>query len=388
MRKLFTSESVTEGHPDKVCDRISDAVLDAVLAVDPNGRVACETCCTTDTVFIAGEITSKVDVNIVGIARRVLRDIGYTGGASGFNANTCKIEVAVHKQSPDIAMGTGDDVGGAGDQGMMFGYACSETEQLMPLPIMLAHQMAYRLTQRRKDGTIPFILPDGKTQVTVEYGEDGMPSRIDTIVISTQHTDGSLPMLMHPLVENVITPVLKEARQYLPWLDIDTYDLYINPTGRFVQGGPAADTGLTGRKIIVDTYGGYAPHGGGAFSGKDPTKVDRSAAYMARHIAKNVVASGLCDKCQVQLAYAIGIALPVSLRIDTFGANVDEEKLCNAVDRCFELTPLGIIDALNLRLPIYEQTSAYGHFGNVTGGNFTWESTHKAGLLRRTYNTL
>lgn len=388
MRKLFTSESVTEGHPDKVCDRISDAVLDAVLAVDPNGRVACETCCTTDTVFIAGEITSKVDVNIVGIARRVLRDIGYTGGASGFNANTCKIEVAVHKQSPDIAMGTGDDVGGAGDQGMMFGYACSETEQLMPLPIMLAHQMAYRLTQRRKDGTIPFILPDGKTQVTVEYGEDGMPSRIDTIVISTQHTDGSLPLLMHPLVENVITPVLQEARQHLPWLDIDTYDLYINPTGRFVQGGPAADTGLTGRKIIVDTYGGYAPHGGGAFSGKDPTKVDRSAAYMARHIAKNVVASGLCDKCQVQLAYAIGMALPVSLRIDTFGANVDEEKLCNAVDRCFELTPLGIIDALNLRLPIYEQTSAYGHFGNVTGGNFTWESTHKAGLLRRTYNTL
>lgn len=388
MRKLFTSESVTEGHPDKVCDRISDAVLDAVLAVDPNGRVACETCCTTDTVFIAGEITSKVDVNIVGIARRVLRDIGYTGGASGFNANTCKIEVAVHKQSPDIAMGTGDDVGGAGDQGMMFGYACSETEQLMPLPIMLAHQMAYRLTQRRKDGTIPFILPDGKTQVTVEYEGDGKPRRIDTIVISTQHTDGSLPLLMHPLVENVITPVLQEARQHLPWLDIDTYDLYINPTGRFVQGGPAADTGLTGRKIIVDTYGGYAPHGGGAFSGKDPTKVDRSAAYMARHIAKNVVASGLCDKCQVQLAYAIGMALPVSLRIDTFGANVDEEKLCNAVDRCFELTPLGIIEALNLRLPIYEQTSDYGHFGNVVGGNFTWESTHKAGLLRRTYNTL
>lgn len=388
MRKLFTSESVTEGHPDKVCDRISDAVLDAVLAVDPNGRVACETCCTTDTVFIAGEITSKVDVNIVGIARRVLRDIGYTGGASGFNADTCKIEVAVHKQSPDIAMGTSDTVGGAGDQGMMFGYACNETPELMPLPIMLAHKMAYKLSQTRKDGTIPFILPDGKTQVTVEYEGDGKPRRIDTIVISTQHTDGSLPLLMHPLVENVITPVLREARQHLPWLDIDTYDLYINPTGRFVQGGPAADTGLTGRKIIVDTYGGYAPHGGGAFSGKDPTKVDRSAAYMARHIAKNVVASGLCDKCQVQLAYAIGMALPVSLRIDTFGANVDEEKLCNAVDRCFELTPLGIIDALNLRLPIYEQTSAYGHFGNVVGGNFTWESTHKAGLLRRTYNTL
>lgn len=393
MRKLFTSESVTEGHPDKVCDRISDAVLDAVLAVDQNGRVACETCCTTDTVFIAGEITSKVDVNIVGIARRVLRDIGYTGGASGFDADTCKIEVAVHKQSSDIAMGTGDDVGGAGDQGMMFGYACSETEQLMPLPIMLAHQMAYRLTQRRKDGTIPFILPDGKTQVTVEYGEDGKPSRIDTIVISTQHYENATEeQLLESLTEHVITPILKYAEHfagvYGGGLDIDTYNLYINPTGRFVQGGPAADTGLTGRKIIVDTYGGYAPHGGGAFSGKDPTKVDRSAAYMARHIAKNVVASGLCDKCQVQLAYAIGMALPVSLRIDTFGANVDEEKLCNAVDRCFELTPLGIIDALNLRLPIYEQTSAYGHFGNVTGGNFTWESTHKAGLLRRTYNTL
>lgn len=393
MRKLFTSESVTEGHPDKVCDRISDAVLDAVLAKDSEGRVACETCCTTDTVFIAGEITSKVDVDIEGIARRVLRDIGYTGGASGFDADTCKVMVSVHKQSPDIAMGTSDMVGGAGDQGMMFGYACNETPELMPLPIMLAHQMAYRLTQRRKDGTIPFILPDGKTQVTVEYGEDGMPSRIDTIVISTQHYENATEeQLLESLAENVITPILKYAKHFAGVyggdLDIDTYNLYINPTGRFVQGGPAADTGLTGRKIIVDTYGGYAPHGGGAFSGKDPTKVDRSAAYMARHIAKNVVASGLCDKCQVQLAYAIGMALPVSLRIDTFGANVDEEKLCNAVDRCFELTPLGIIDALNLRLPIYEQTSAYGHFGNVTGGNFTWESTHKAGLLRRTYNTL
>ena len=393
MRKLFTSESVTEGHPDKVCDRISDAVLDAVLAVDPNGRVACETCCTTDTVFIAGEITSKVDVDIEGIARRVLRDIGYTGGASGFDADTCKVMAFVHKQSPDIAMGTSDTVGGAGDQGMMFGYACNETPELMPLPIMLAHKMAYRLTQRRKDGTIPFILPDGKTQVTVEYGEDGKPSRIDTIVISTQHYENATEeQLLESLTKHVITPILKYAKHFAGVyggdLDIDTYNLFINPTGRFVQGGPAADTGLTGRKIIVDTYGGYAPHGGGAFSGKDPTKVDRSAAYMARHIAKNVVASGLCDKCQVQLAYAIGMALPVSLRIDTFGANVDEEKLCNAVDRCFELTPLGIIDALNLRLPIYEQTSAYGHFGNVTGGNFTWESTHKAGLLRRTYNTL
>lgn len=384
MRKLFTSESVTEGHPDKVCDRISDAVLDAVLAVDPNGRVACETCCTTDTVFIAGEITSKVDVDIEGIARRVLRDIGYTGGSSGFDGNTCKIEVAVHKQSPDIAMGTGDDVGGAGDQGMMFGYACSETEQLMPLPIMLAHQMAYRLTQRRKDGTIPFILPDGKTQVTVEYEGDGKPRRIDTIVISTQHTDGSLPMLMHPLVENVITPVLQEARQHLPWLDIDTYNLFINPTGRFVQGGPAADTGLTGRKIIVDTYGGYAPHGGGAFSGKDPTKVDRSAAYMARYIAKNIVDAGICSRCQVQLAYAIGVAEPVSVRIDTFGG-ADEEKLVKAVRQCFGLTPNQIIEHFDLRRPIYEQTSAYGHFGCVTGIIPPWEKTDMDEQLWKAY---
>lgn len=384
MRKLFTSESVTEGHPDKVCDRISDAVLDAVLAVDPNGRVACETCCTTDTVFIAGEITSKVDVDIEGIARRVLRDIGYTGGSSGFDGNTCKIEVAVHKQSPDIAMGTGDDVGGAGDQGMMFGYACSETEQLMPLPIMLAHQMAYRLTQRRKDRTIPFILPDGKTQVTVEYEGDGKPRRIDTIVISTQHTDGSLPMLMHPLVENVITPVLQEARQHLPWLDIDTYNLFINPTGRFVQGGPAADTGLTGRKIIVDTYGGYAPHGGGAFSGKDPTKVDRSAAYMARYIAKNIVDAGICSRCQVQLAYAIGVAEPVSVRIDTFGG-ADEEKLVKAVRQCFGLTPNQIIEHFDLRRPIYEQTSAYGHFGCVTGIIPPWEKTDMDEQLWKAY---
>ena len=400
MRKLFTSESVTEGHPDKICDQISDAVLDAILAKDPNGRVACETTASTGLVHIMGEITTSCYVDIPKIAREVIRDIGYDRAKYGFDCDTCGIITNIDEQSGDIAMGVdkclevkegeADDGldNGAGDQGMMFGYACNETPELMPLPIMLAHKMAYKLAQTRKDGTIPFILPDGKTQVTVEYEGDGKPQRIDTIVISTQHTDGSLPMLMHPLVENVITPVLQEARQHLPWLDIDTYDLYINPTGRFVQGGPAADTGLTGRKIIVDTYGGYAPHGGGAFSGKDPTKVDRSAAYMARHIAKNVVASGLCDKCQVQLAYAIGMALPVSLRIDTFGANVDEEKLCNAVDRCFELTPLGIIDALNLRLPIYEQTSAYGHFGNVTGGNFTWESTHKAGLLRRTYNTL
>ena len=369
MRKLFTSESVTEGHPDKVCDRISDAVLDAVLAVDPNGRVACETCCTTDTVFIAGEITSKVDVNIVGIARRVLRDIGYTGGASGFNANTCKIEVAVHKQSPDIAMGTGDDVGGAGDQGMMFGYACSETEQLMPLPIMLAHQMAYRLTQRRKDGTIPFILPDGKTQVTVEYGEDGMPSRIDTIVISTQHYENATEeQLLESLTENVITPILKYAKHFAGVyggdLDIDTYNLYINPTGRFVQGGPAADTGLTGRKIIVDTYGGKGAHGGGAFSGKDPSKVDRSAAYAARHIAKNMVAAGVADEMLVQVAYAIGVARPVSIFVDTYGTGVvPDAEIARKIEELFDLRPAAIIRKFELKNPIYEPTAAYGHFG-------------------------
>ena len=380
MKKLFTSESVTEGHPDKVCDRISDAVLDAVLAKDPEGRVACETCCTADVVFIAGEIASKAHVNIEAIARRVLCDIGYTGGASGFDADTCKVMVSVHKQSPDIAMGTSDMVGGAGDQGMMFGYACNETPELMPLPIMLAHKMAYKLSQKRKDCTIPFILPDGKTQVTVEYGEDGMPSRIDTIVISTQHyMKATKEQLLEALTEHVITPVLKEAKQFAnnfcgSDLDIDTYDLFINPTGRFVEGGPAADTGLTGRKIIVDTYGGYAPHGGGAFSGKDPTKVDRSAAYMARYIAKNIVDAGICSRCQVQLAYAIGVAEPVSVRIDTFGG-ADEEKLVKAVRQCFGLTPRQIIEHFDLHRPIYEQTSAYGHFGCVTGNVPPWEKT-------------
>ena len=389
MKKLFTSESVTEGHPDKVCDRISDAILDEVLKEDPTGRVACETCITTGMVFITGEISTTAHLDIDRIARRTLRGIGYDSEESGFDANTCAIITSIKEQSRDISMGTNDRVGGAGDQGMMFGYACNETPEFMPLPIMLAHKLAYQLALVRKNRDIPFLLPDGKTQVTVEYDDAGRPVRIDTILISTQHSERvEVAELAEPLVTYVINPVLKELHENSPQIDIDTYNLLINPTGRFVIGGPAADAGLTGRKIIVDTYGGYAPHGGGAFSGKDPTKVDRSAAYMARHIAKNVVASGLCDKCQVQLAYAIGMALPVSLRIDTFGANVDEEKLCNAVDRCFELTPLGIIDALNLRLPIYEQTSAYGHFGNVTGGNFTWESTHKAGLLRRTYNTL
>ena len=304
---LFTSESVTEGHPDKVCDRISDAVLDAVMENDPNGRVACECCCTTGMVVVMGEISTDCYVDIPGIARRTLKEIGYNGPKAGFDGDTCAVMVAIDEQSPDIAMGTNDKMGGAGDQGMMFGYACNETPDLMPLPITLANQMAYKLSQVRKEGTLPYILPDGKTQVTVEYGSNGTPIRIDTIVISTQHyPDFVTEDLQDPLMSFVIKPVLEKAKEHLPELDIDTYDLFINPTGRFVKGGPAADSGLTGRKIIVDTYGGMAAHGGGAFSGKDPTKVDRSAAYMARYIAKNIVAAGICEKCQVQLAYAIG----------------------------------------------------------------------------------
>lgn len=386
---LFTSESVTEGHPDKVCDRISDAVLDAVMEHDPNGRVACETCCTTGMVLVMGEISTNCYVDIPGIVRKTLKEIGYDGARAGFNGDTCAVMVAIDEQSPDIAMGTNDKVGGAGDQGMMFGFACNETPDMMPLPITLANQMAYKLSQRRKDRTIPNILPDGKTQVTVEYGEDGKPSRIDTIVISTQHhPDMAVEDLQEPLVNFIIRPVLERAKLHLPDLDIDTYDLFINPTGRFVKGGPAADSGLTGRKIIVDTYGGYAAHGGGAFSGKDPTKVDRSAAYMARYIAKNIVAAGICDKCQVQLAYAIGVVLPVSIRIDTFGSGVDEEKLRKAVDVCFELTPQGIIEQLDLRRPIYKGTSAYGHFGNVTGEDRTWERTDRVDFLRDVLQSL
>ena len=388
-RRLFTSESVTEGHPDKICDQISDGVLDALLAKDPNSRVACETCTTTGMIMVMGEITTEAYVDVEKIVRETLTEIGYTRAKYGFDSETCSVLTAIHGQSPDIAMGTSDTVGGAGDQGMMFGYACSETEQLMPLPIMLAHQMAYRLTQRRKDGTIPFILPDGKTQVTVEYGEDGKPSRIDTIVISTQHYENATEeQLLESLTKHVITPILKYAKHFAGVyggdLDIDTYNLFINPTGRFVKGGPAADTGLTGRKIIVDTYGGYAPHGGGAFSGKDPTKVDRSAAYMARYIAKNIVAAGICSRCQVQLAYAIGVAEPVSVRIDTFGG-ADEEKLVKAVRQCFGLTPRQIIKHFDLRRPIYEQTSAYGHFGCVTGIVPPWENTDMDEQLWKAY---
>lgn len=388
-KNLFTSEAVTEGHPDKVCDRISDAVLDAVMEHDPNGRVACETCCTTGLVLVMGEISTDCYVDIPGIVRKTLKEIGYDSPEAGFDGNSCAVMVAIDEQSPDIALGTNDEVGGAGDQGMMFGFACNETPDFMPLPITLANQMAYKLSQSRKDWTLPNILPDGKTQVTVEYGEDGKPSRIDTIVISTQHhPDVLVEDLQEPLINLVIRPVLERAKLHLPELNINTYDLFINPTGRFVKGGPAADSGLTGRKIIVDTYGGYAAHGGGAFSGKDPTKVDRSAAYMARYIAKNIVAAGICEKCQVQLAYAIGVARPVSIRVDTFGSGVNEEKLCKAVDACFELTPQGIIEQLDLRHPIYKGTSAYGHFGSVTGEDRTWERTDRVDLLRDILHTL
>ena len=350
---------------------------------DPNGRVACETCCTTGMVLVMGEMSTKAYIDIPGIVRKSLKDIGYDNPVTGFDGNTCAVMVAIDEQSPDIALGTNDEVGGAGDQGMMFGYACHETHDLMPLPISLANQMAYKLAQKRKDGTIPSILPDGKTQVTVEYSGDQKPIRIDTIVISTQHKEyATQESLEEPLVEEVITPVLQKAKEFLPDLDIDTYNLFINPTGRFVKGGPAADSGLTGRKIIVDTYGGAAAHGGGAFSGKDPTKVDRSAAYMARYIAKNIVAAELADKCQVQLAYAIGVAEPVSIRIDTFGTcTAPEENIVEAVRKVFNLTPGGIIKELDLRKPIYASTSAYGHFGNTIRDRRTWERADKVPAL-------
>ncbi len=385
-KHLFTSESVTEGHPDKICDQISDAILDAILEKDPNGRVACETTVSTGLVHIMGEISTDCYVDIPKIARDVVREIGYDRAKFGFDAETCAVITNIDEQSEDIALGVnnsleskeGGDLGnGAGDQGIMFGYACTETPEYMPLAISLAHKLAKRLTDVRKDGTLDYLRPDGKTQVTVEYGPDGKPVRVDTIVISTQHApEVTLEQIRQDMIAHVVTPIVPAAL-----LDENT-KYYINPTGRFVIGGPQGDSGLTGRKIIVDTYGGTAPHGGGAFSGKDPTKVDRSAAYMARYIAKNLVAAGLCRKCQIELAYAIGVAHPVSVLVDTYGTGVlDEEKLSAIVNECFDMRPAKIIEHLNLRRPIYEQTAAYGHFGR-TDVDLPWEYTDMVEKLK------
>ena len=385
---LFTSESVTEGHPDKICDQISDAVLDAILEKDPDARVACETATTTGMILVMGEITTDTYVDIPQIARDTVEEIGYNRAKYGFDATTCSVLTAIHGQSPDIAMGvdaaleqkTGSsedsDKTGAGDQGMMFGFACDETPELMPMPISLAHKLALRLTAVRKNGVLPYLRPDGKTQVTVEY-EDNRPVRVDTVVISTQHDpDVSLEQIRKDMIEQVAKAVIPADM-----LDENT-KYYVNPTGRFVKGGPAADSGLTGRKIIVDTYGGSAPHGGGCFSGKDPTKVDRSAAYAARYVAKNIVAAGLARRCQVQLAYAIGVAQPVSVLVDTFGTGtVGDDRLETAVRKVFDLRPTAIIRDLDLRKPIYRKLAAYGHMGREDLG-VTWEKTDRTEALK------
>jgi S-adenosylmethionine synthetase len=374
-RFLFTSESVTEGHPDKMCDQISDAILDEVLRQDTRGRVACETMAMTGLVIVGGEITTTAQVNYAKVARETVREIGYTSAEYGFDADTCGVIVAVNTQSPDIAMGV--DTGGAGDQGLMFGYACNETPELMPTPIQLAQQLVRKLSDARRSGDIDYLRPDGKSQVTVEY-DNGKPVRIDTVVISTQHgPEAATEQIREDIIDHVIKPTIPPTL-----LDKDT-KYYVNPTGRFVVGGPQGDTGLTGRKIIVDTYGGAAPHGGGAFSGKDPTKVDRSACYMARYIAKNVVAAGIADRCQVQLAYAIGVADPVSVYVDCYGtAKIDEGKLSEIIRANFQLTPKGIIESLDLRRPIYKQTAAFGHFGRSDVDGFSWEKTNRAEKLR------
>ena len=391
-KRLFTSESVTEGHPDKICDAISDAILDALVAQDPMSRVACETCTTTGVVMVMGEITSKANIDIPQIVRDTVTEIGYTRGKYGFDAETCAVITAIDKQSTDIAMGVDKaleakentmseediDAIGAGDQGMMFGYACNETEEYMPYPIALAHKLARKLTEVRKNGTLPYLRPDGKTQVTVEYDEDGKPFRLDAVVLSTQHgPEVSQEQIHADIKKYVFDPILPEDM-----IDGET-KFFINPTGRFVIGGPHGDSGLTGRKIIVDTYGGYARHGGGAFSGKDCTKVDRSAAYAARYVAKNLVAAGLADKCEIQLSYAIGVAHPTSVQVETFGTGkLSDEKLTEVVRENFDLRPAGIIKMLDLRRPIYKQTAAYGHFGR-NDLDLPWEKLDKVEVLKK-----